>query len=120
MTRPHRRFNTLVLASALLSAGVLPGQTTRGLDELNDDVLIAELANRQLTPLLDRYLEQRQLPAEQRAAIRAGVPAVHPLNAPPLPTKDRLQAVAAIDANLDAVTGAIHDPRFFLQLANLL
>lgn len=126
MIKPQQRtlLRTAIASAALMTGTFLHAQTqptTRGLDALDDDVLISELANRQLTPLLDRYLERKQLPDDQRAAVRAVLSALNTLNAhtPPSNT-ERSQAVATINANIDPTIAALRDPRFFLQLATLL
>jgi hypothetical protein len=122
---PCRRVITSAAVTAVaLSAAISRAQDAgrpQGLDALDDDVLISELANRQLSPLLDRYLERRQFPAEQRQAIRTLLDAMHALNRPaPLPAAERASAAAAVNANVDAVLPALRDPRFFLQLATVL
>ncbi|HZZ45170.1 MAG TPA: hypothetical protein VFE58_19695 [Tepidisphaeraceae bacterium] len=118
---PQMRLSILALATTAIATLAQTAPTTRGLDALDDDALISELTNRELTPLLDRYLEVRNLPADQRAAVRAVVDAMHTLSAATPPTnKQRIDAVVAINANIDATIAALHDPRFFLQIATVL
>src|SRR4051812_23486585 len=125
--RPWHGRPVRALAAAVVAPGVAPvleAQATRpaarGLDSLEDDALLNELTTRQLTPLLDRYLEQRKLPDAQRQKIRALIEAMHTLSSANLTTRDRDAAVPVVNANADAAIEAFKDPRFFMQLSTLL
>src|SRR5690349_8855952 len=85
-----------VLSSAsLMFAQQKPGGT--GLDSLNDDTLMAELASRDLQSLLDRAFEVNKVTSEKRDAIKT-LSALSRLNDPTakLTNKQRQELITDI------------------------
>src|SRR5688572_23705861 len=95
--------------------------TGGGLNALNDDALIAELAGRGQESLLERAFEVNKTPPEQRAGLKA-LGALRELsNKQKPPTSSRRQAlIAQVVAGSKAVLPTIKDPVRLMEVAALL
>lgn len=111
----YPRASAFICGSLFLSAFSL-GQT--GLDAINDDALMNELASRGLTTLLDRAFEVNRVPETERQARRAmiGLARLADPNAK-LTTAQRQQLVAEAVSGIESALPTINDPDLLLRQA---
>src|SRR5688572_9291846 len=106
-------FAAVFVASATLPAQPAPAQQQQppaGLDSLTDDKLIADLANRGLTTLLNRAYEVNNVPPNQRGNMQTLV-AVKRLADPKLTIRQRDELIPQIVKGVDLALPAINDPQ---------
>jgi hypothetical protein len=115
---------TIAFAPAIVSAQ--PAQSAQqqhqqatGLDALTDDKLIADLANRGLTNLLNRAYDVNNVPPAQRGAMQP-VLLVKKLADPKLTLRQRDELIPQIVKGIDAALPALSDPQQLNNLADEL
>jgi hypothetical protein len=92
-----------------------------GLDSLNDDALMNELASRGLNSLLERAFEVNKVPASERQGRRTLI-ALSRLSDPStkLTPTERQQLVSQIIAGIEPALPAINDPNLLMKQAFVL
>src|SRR5688572_22490016 len=105
------RRTLLVAACGLAFCSVASGQAATGLDSLTDDKLLADLAARGQTALLERAFQANNVPPAQRDAMKA-LGALRQLNDPTakMSASQRQQAARLIAAGIDTALPAVSDP----------
>src|SRR4051812_2823063 len=117
------RANTTRIAPAGTAAPQAQVQAQRGagLNDLNDDALISELASRGLDSLLDRAFDVNRVPADRRAGIRAFGALRELTDKRKPPTAERRAAlISQVVAGLRVVLPMQKDPSKLLEYASLL
>ncbi len=125
-----RMFAVWILALVLLpSALALPVSRASaqseapksGLDTLSDDVLLGELSQRELNSLLERYFDVKNVPKDQRDAIRA-IGAVRLLTSPTskLTAVQREQVIRDAVRGINAAAPQLNNPRQLMAIASAL
>ena len=114
----------LLVTPATLPAQNAPAQPAQqqppvGLDALTDDKLIADLANRGLTNLLNRAYDVNNVPAAQRGAMQP-VLLVKRLADPKLTLRQRDELIPQIVKGIDAALPGLSDPQQLNNLADEL
>jgi hypothetical protein len=96
-------------------------QRAVGLNDLNDDALISELASRGLDSLLDRAFDVNKVPPDRRAGIRAfgALRELTDKRKPPTPER-RAALINQVVAGLRVVLPMQKDPTKLLEYASLL
>ncbi len=98
-----------------------PTTAPSGLDSLTDDRLMADLANRGLSSLLDRSLEINQVPPARRDALRS-ILLLRQLNDPRagLSAAQRQAMAQQIAAGVEVALPTLNDPQVLMQQATAL
>ena len=92
-----------------------------GLEAMNDDRLISELASRGLDTLLERAFEVNQVPSDQRRALRSMADVRELLNPQSkLTSREKQELVQRITAGAGQSVAGAKDPRMLMQLAGAL
>lgn len=112
-----------VSAAAGLTASTAFAQQRppQGLDALNDERVMTELANRGLDNLLTRLFDQNQVPSDKREGILTLI-SLRRLSDPEsrLTQRERQQLVANVVRGIEQALPTIEDPKLLLQQASVL
>jgi hypothetical protein len=111
---------SLLCVLCVLSGGTVSARAG-GLDSLDDDRLLSELASRGLNTLLEHAFEAQQVPQERREAIRA-LAAMRELERADaaMPPNQRREMVRHVVAGIERILPTMNDPRGLMQHAAVL
>src|SRR5688500_15290650 len=107
--------------AAHVSIAVAQVPAPTGLDALTDDKLMADLASRGQTALLERAFQANNVPPAQRDAMKA-LGALRQLNDPTakMSASQRQQAARQIAAGIDTTLPSVSDPATAMKYAKAL
>lgn len=108
-------------AMSFASAALAQTSAPTGLGSLTDEKVMADLANRGLTVLLDRAFDINQVPPAQRNALRSLVSMRELTNpAARLSTAQRQEMAKQAAAGIEAALPSLNDPQILKQQATAL
>lgn len=105
-----------VSAALAAAAAAQPVKSGDGLDSLSDDALLAELAGRNLTTLLDRAFEVNNVPKDKQEGMRSLI-ALKRLSDRKLSASQRQQLAQTVAKGIKAALPTINDPKLLMQYA---
>jgi predicted negative regulator of RcsB-dependent stress response len=115
-----RRIPVLVLVLMLGLPAAVVAQRAGGLDALDEDRVLSELAARGLETLLERALEVGDVPEQARAGVRALAALTELTRAEEMPAVQRAELVQRAVAGVDQALATVNDPQVLMQQAALL